>query len=81
MTLVPQSRYANVIGSKWVHKTKNGKDGIIDRLKPRLVVKGCTQVLDIDFNETFSLVIKPTTVWLVLVLAISSKWLIKQLDV
>lgn len=81
MTLVPWPHNANVIGSKWVHKTKYREDGIIDRLKPHLVAKGYTQVPDIDFDETFSLVIKPTTVWLVLVLAISSKWLIKQLDV
>ncbi|KAK9214397.1 hypothetical protein WN944_006389 [Citrus x changshan-huyou] len=42
---------------------------------------GYTQVPGIDFNETFSPVIKPTTIRLVLALATSSKWLIKQLDV
>lgn len=62
MTLVPRPRNANVIGSKWVHKTKYREDGIIDRLKPHLVAKGYTQVPDIDFDETFSLVIKPTTI-------------------
>ncbi|KAH9667846.1 hypothetical protein KPL70_021200 [Citrus sinensis] len=72
---------ANVIGSKWVYKTKYREDGTIDRLKAHLVAKGYTQVPNIDFDETFSPVIKPTTIRLVLALATSSKWLIKQLDV
>ncbi|KAH9801962.1 retrovirus-related pol polyprotein from transposon RE2 [Citrus sinensis] len=80
-TLVPRPHDANVIGSKWVYKTKYREDGTIDRLKARLVAKGYTQVPSIDFDETFSPVIKPTTIRLVLALAISSKWLIKQLDV
>ncbi|KAL9462902.1 hypothetical protein AB3S75_000833 [Citrus x aurantiifolia] len=80
-TLVPRPHDANVIGSKWVYKTKYREDGTIDRLKARLVAKGYTQVPGIDFDETFRPVIKPTTIRLVLALATSSKWLIKQLDV
>jgi hypothetical protein len=56
-------------------------DGSIERYKARLVVKGFHQQLGVDFGETFSPVIKPTTVCTVLFLAISGGWIIRQIDV
>lgn len=53
----------------------------MDRLKALLFIKGYTQVIGIEFDKTFGPVIKPTTIQLVLALVISSKWLIKQLDI
>jgi hypothetical protein len=35
----------------------------------------------IDYDETFSPVVKPATIWAVLTLALSRSWLIHQLDV
>jgi hypothetical protein len=71
----------NVIGSRWVFKTKLKSDGSIERFKARLVVNGYNQLEGIDFTETFSPVIKPTTIRLVLSLAIIHGWPIRQLDV
>ncbi|KAH9803317.1 reverse transcriptase Ty1/copia-type domain-containing protein [Citrus sinensis] len=79
--LVPQPNNVNVIGSKWVYRIKYREDGTIDRYKARLVAKGFTQVPGVDFDETFSPVIKATTIRLILAITVSSKWLIKQLDV
>lgn len=44
-------------------------------------MKGFNQRLDIDYRETFSLVIKLTIVRLILSLALSNGWSLKQLDV
>lgn len=80
-TLVPRLPNMNVIGSKWVFKAKLKSDGTLDRLKARLVAKGFHQIDGKDFTETFSPVIKPGTIRLVLSIALVRKWQIRQLDV
>ena len=61
----------NVIGCKWVLRIKWKADGSIERHKARLVTKGFHQQSGVDFTETFNLVVKPTTVLIVLSIAIS----------
>nr|GFA48709.1 ribonuclease H-like domain-containing protein [Tanacetum cinerariifolium] len=56
-------------------------DGTLSRYKARLVANGSSQQLSVDSDETFSLVVKPSTIRTVLSLVVSRKWLIHQLDV
>ncbi|KAM1382347.1 hypothetical protein ACFX2F_034822 [Malus domestica] len=71
----------NLIGCKWVFRIKRHPDGTIDRYKARLVAKGFHQRPGVDFSDTFSPVVKPTTIRIVLHLAVTHGWPIRQLDV
>lgn len=55
--------------------------GTIARYKERLVAKGHTQEHCFDFNETFSPVIKPTIIGIILTIALYKDWSMRQLDV
>ena len=79
--LVPQPLDVNIIGCKWVYKLKHKSDGSIDRYKARLVAKGYNQTHGLDYFETFSPVVKAATIRIILTLALSFKWELRQLDV
>ena len=64
-----------------MYKVKLRPDGSIERYKARLIAKGFHQTLGLDYFETFSPVVKPTIIRIVLTLSLSFKWPLKQLDV
>nr|GEW92313.1 retrovirus-related Pol polyprotein from transposon TNT 1-94 [Tanacetum cinerariifolium] len=69
------------IGCKWVFRIKRKPDGSIDEYKERLVAKGFLQQPGKDNFETFSPVTKPATIRIVLCLALSKNWCLRQMDV
>ena len=70
-----------IIGCRWVFKVKENSDGSISRYKARLVAKGFNQRPGLDFDETLSPVVKPTTIKLVITIALSHGQFLRQLDV
>jgi hypothetical protein len=62
-----------------VFRIKRHADGSIERYKARLVAKGFHQQPRIDYDETYSPVIKPTTVRIVLSIEISAGWSVRKL--
>ena len=79
--LVPPPPDRSIIGSKWVYKIKKNPDGNVSRYKARLVAQGFSQEQGLDYSETFSPVVRHTTVRLILSLASIYMWELKQLDI
>lgn len=79
--LVPPFTVQRVLGSKWIFRLKRDSDGKIVRHKARLVANGYHQKPGLDFLETFSPVVKMTTVRLIISVALQFFWPIHQLDV
>ncbi|GAA0167721.1 hypothetical protein LIER_22592 [Lithospermum erythrorhizon] len=68
-------------GCKWVFHIKLNTYGTIERYKAHLVTQGYKQQHGLDFDQTLSLVIKPATIHVVLTLAVTRQWEVRQLDV
>ena len=49
--------------------------------KAHFVAKGFHQRLGFDFADTFSLVVKPTTIRILIHLVVTYSWALRQLDV
>ncbi|KAI5321499.1 hypothetical protein L3X38_030570 [Prunus dulcis] len=79
--LVPRPANTNIVGSKWIYKIKRNSDGTVSRYKARLVAHGFSQEAGFDYHETFSPVVRHTTVRLILSLASINGWSLRQLDV
>jgi hypothetical protein len=72
--LVPRPQSVNVVSGKWIFKHKFHADDSLERYKARWVLRGFSQRPGIDFDETFSPVVKPATVRIVLSLGLSRYW-------
>ncbi|KAM0012969.1 putative RNA-directed DNA polymerase [Helianthus debilis subsp. tardiflorus] len=79
-SLVPYDNRSNLIDCKWVYRLKSDAQGKPTRYKARLVAKGFHQKPGVDYNETFSPVIKPTTIRVILSLVVTQQWSLRQLD-
>jgi hypothetical protein len=79
--LVPRPPDTNVVTGKWQFHHKLTSDGSLDRYKARWVLRGFTQRPGVDYDETFSPIVKFTTVRVVLSLALSQNRVIHQLDI
>ena len=62
-------------------KTKQDCNGKVERYKARLVAKSYTQKHGVDYDETFSPVVRYSSIRALLAFAVQNKMLIHQMDV
>ena len=79
--LVDLPKGKEVIGVKWVYKTKRNVEGKIERHKTIIVVKGYKQQQGRDYEENFAPVARMETVRAVLSIAAQHKWKFYQMNV
>jgi hypothetical protein len=63
-----------LIDCKWVYRIKRRADGTVGRYKARLAAKGFKQRYGINYEDTFSPVVKIATIRTVLAISISRGW-------
>ena len=79
-TLVPFHPSMNLIDKKWIFCVKYNFDGTIQRYKARLVAKGFQQYAGVEFTDTFSPVIKASTIQVIFTLVVTHNWEIWKID-
>ncbi|KAG6385262.1 hypothetical protein SASPL_154093 [Salvia splendens] len=79
LTTLPPGK--NLVGCTWIFKLELHLSGEIARHKAKLVAQGFSQQPGFDFTETFSPVVKPATIRLILTIAVTFGWDITHLDV
>lgn len=78
--LVETERDVTVVDSRWVFKRKSSADGEV-KYRARLVAKGFTQKYGIDYNETFSPVVRYSTLRILFALTVKLNLDIRHLDI
>ena len=76
---LPRDRQA--IGSRWVFKVKHHSDAKVERYKCRLVAKGYSQKYGADYDETFSPVVRFSSIRTLLAFAVQNNLHVHQMDV
>ena len=79
--LVDLPKGKEVIGVKWVYKTKSNAEGKIERNKAKIVFKGYKQQQGRNYEETFALVARMETIRKVVSIVAQHKWKVYQMDV
>jgi hypothetical protein len=71
----------NVVGTKWVFCNKQDEHGVVIGNKAQLVAKYYSQVKGLDFDETFTLVVRLESIRILLANATHHDFKLYQMDV
>jgi len=80
-TLVPRPNNKKVLTNRWVFKTKTNKNGEIEKYKARLVARGHTQELGIDYEEVFAPVARYEAIRTLFAASVNEEMHVHQMDV
>ncbi len=64
-----------------MYKVKHNADGSVSKYKVRLATKGYAQTYGIDYEETYNPIAKMTTIRTIIIMAITKRWSLHQMDV
>lgn len=74
MEVVPRPQDKSVVGSRWLYKVKYIADGSVEKYKAKFVAKRYAQKEGIDYEETFALIVRYTSIRSVISLATQMGW-------
>jgi hypothetical protein len=79
--IVPRPKEKSVVTSKWVYKIKHAAKERVDKYKARFTARGFSQKEGEDYDETFALVARYTSIRAIISLVASMGWSLHQMDV
>ena len=79
--LVERPAGANIVGLKWVFRAKKDADGNVVRKKACLVAQGFSQVLGVDYFDTFVPVARLASIRTIMALAARNDMEMDQIDI
>lgn len=79
--IVEYSKGRKPVGCQWVFGVKYRADETLERYKVRLVIKGYAQTYEVDYQETFALVVKMNSFKVLSSLATNLSWSLSYFDV
>lgn len=79
--LVEKPKDKRIIDCKWIFKIKQNTKGVVERYKARMVARGFNQEYGVDYDETFSPVVRFTSIRLILSIAAQQNFKVKQFDI
>lgn len=79
--LVERPPGEKIVDNKWIYKVKFEQKNQPSRFKARLVARGFTQEYGVNYYETFSPVVRFTSIRIILAIAAKMKMHLKQFDV
>jgi hypothetical protein len=71
----------SVVTSRWLYKTKIATDGSVEKHKAHFVARGFSQIEGVNYDETFKLVARYTSIRTIMAIAAEMGWHIHQMDV
>ena len=80
-TLVPRSEGEHIISTKWIFRNKTDEEGNVIRNKAQLVAQGYSQMKGVDYDETFTPIVRMESIRILLALACQLKFKLYQMDV
>ena len=78
--IVPRPKEKSVVTSKWLYKIKHAVDGSIEKYNARFVARGFSQKEGIDYEETFALVVRYTSIRATIAIVAKMGWKLHQMD-
>jgi hypothetical protein len=72
--VVPRPKGKSIVTSKWIYKIKHAADDGMEKYKARFVARGFFQKEGEDYDETFSLVAKYTSIRSIIAIASVMEW-------
>ena len=79
--IVSRREGKSMVTSRWLYKLKHVVDGSVEKYKARFVAQGFSQIEGVDYDETFVLVARYTSIRALISIAVKMGWKIHQMDV